>query len=183
LCRAGLEELNNERRPYGPHRERYANDANDATDGSPAMMPEEGTRERARQAWRDIHEALYYAADVTKCAQYADYGTLRARRSDICGDLDALRCMEQGGFMPGEAARRYARLHADFTALMRPGDEADDNQGAETFVDAVGELETQIWALVPVERLPVGMFASVDIGQSGRLRLVRRSRRAGDLVL
>ena len=147
------------------------------------MMPEEGTRERARQAWRDIHEALYYAADTTKCAQYADYGTLRARRGDICGDLDALRCMEQGGFLPGEAARRYARLHADFTALMRQGDEAGNDPSTEPFMAEVHELEAQIWALVPVERLPVGMFASIDIGQSGRLRLVRRSRRAGDLVM
>jgi hypothetical protein len=147
------------------------------------MMPEGGTRERTRQAWRDIHEALYYAADATKCAQYADYGSLRARRGDICGDLDALRCMEQGGFLPGEAARHYARLHADFTVLMRPGDDTGNDPVAEGFMAAVHELEAQIWTLVPVERLPVGMFASVDVGQSGRLRLVRRSRRAGDLVL
>lgn len=145
-------------------------------------MPEEATRERARQAWRDIHEALYYAADATRCAQYTDFSTLRARRGDICGDLDALRCMEQGGVLPGDAVRRYARQHADFTALMRPVGEVNQEEIA-AFIAVVQELEAQIWLLVPVERLPVGMFASVDIGQSGRLRLVRRSHRAGDLVL
>lgn len=145
------------------------------------MIFEDGTGERARQAWRDIHEALYHAADATRCAQYADDSSMRARRGDIGGDLGALRCMEQGGFLPGETARHYARLHADFTALMRPASGADPPETA-AFIAAVQELEAQVWLLVPVERLPVGMFAPVDIGKSGRIRLVRRSRRAGDLV-
>ena len=36
------------------------------------MSSGEGMRERARQAWRDIHEALYYAADATRCQQRWD---------------------------------------------------------------------------------------------------------------
>jgi hypothetical protein len=136
-----------------------------------------------RRAWRDIHEALYYAANVTKCAQYEDYGALRARRGDICGDLDALRCMEQGGFLPGDAAKRYERLHADFTALMRLGDDEAVNSRAEGFIAAAGEMETQLWTLVPVEQLPVEMFAPARAGASGRIHLVRRSRRTGDLEL
>lgn len=150
---------------------------------TPTVLPGEGLTERARRAWRDIHEALYYAADATKCAQYADYGTLRARRGDICGDLDALRCIEQGGLLPGDAARRYERLHADFTALMRLGDDEADNARGEDFIAAVGEMETQLWTLVPVEQLPVEMFAPVRVGTSGRIHLVRRSRRTGDLVM
>jgi hypothetical protein len=139
-------------------------------------------RARVGQAWRAIHAALHHAAEATGCARYAACGTLRARRGDIGGDLDARRCLERGGFLPGAAAVRHARLHAEFAALMRPAGEAD-RPDMEAFIAAVQELETHIWALVPVERLPVGMFASVDVGQPGRLRLARRSRRAGDLVL
>jgi hypothetical protein len=146
-------------------------------------LPGEVLSERVRRSWRDIHEALYYAADATKCAQFEHYGLLPARRGDICGDLDALRCMEQGGFLPGDAARRYERLHADFTALMRLGDGEGIETRAAGFIDAAGEMETQIWALVPVEQLPVEMFAPVRVGTSGRIHLVRRSRRSGDLVM
>jgi hypothetical protein len=150
---------------------------------NPAVLPGEGLNERVRRSWRDIHEALYYAADATRCAQYRDCGPLRARRGDICGDLDALRCMEQGGFLPGDAARCYEQLHAAFTALMRlEADEASQASG-EAFIAAVGEMETQLWILVPVEQLPVEMFAPVRIDPSGRIHLVRRSRRTGDLVL
>lgn len=150
---------------------------------NPPVLPKEGLPERVRRAWRDIHEALYYAAEVTKCAQYADYGPLRARRGDICGDLDALRCMEQGGFLPSDAARRYERLHADFTALMRLGNGAGLETRAEAFVSAAGEMESQLWILVPVEQLPVEMFAPVRVGTTGRIHLVRRSRRSGELVV
>ena len=70
------------------------------------MMPTEAAREPIRQAWRDIHEAVYYAANATRCAQFADFADLRARRSDIEGDLDALRCMRRGGWLAGGQVRR-----------------------------------------------------------------------------
>jgi hypothetical protein len=149
----------------------------------PEASADQAMRERIRRAWRDIHEALYYAANATRCDQYTDHGTLRARRGDICGDLDALRCMEQGGHLPVDTARRYERMHADFSALMRLRDGDAVNAEVEEFIAAVGELETQFWTLVPVEQLPVEMFASLRVGASGRIRLVRRSRRAGDFVI
>ena len=152
-------------------------------EGSLALLPGVGTRERVRQAWRDIHEAVYYAANATRCAQFADFADLRARRGDMGGDLDALRCMQQGGQLVGDAARCYEHLHADFTALMRRGDDAGVDAATEAFTAAVHELEVQLWALVPVEQLPVGMFAPVNVGTSGQLRLVRRYRRAGDFAL
>ena len=49
------------------------------------MLPREEAREPLRQAWRDIHEAVYYAANATKCAQYTEVADLRARRGDISG--------------------------------------------------------------------------------------------------
>jgi hypothetical protein len=140
-------------------------------------------RERARREWRAIHEAVHYASNATRCVQYTDFADLRARRGDIRGDLDALRCMQQNGQLVGDAARRYEQLHAEFTTLMRQ----DGDLGAETaidgFVAALNALEEQLWALVPAEQLPVGMFTPVNIGTSDRIRLVRRKHRSGELAL
>lgn len=139
--------------------------------------------ERARRAWRDIHEAVHYAANATRCVQYTDFADLRARRGDLCGDLDALRCMQQGGKLTGDAARRYEHLHADFTAFMSQDGDPEDEAALDGFVAAVHDLEEQLWAIVPSEQLPVGMFAPVSIGTSDQIRLVRRRHRTGELAL
>lgn len=143
------------------------------------MLPREESREPIRQAWRDIHEAVYYAANATKCAQFTEVADLRARRGDISGDLDALRCMQRLGRLVSNEARRYEDLHEHFTVLMRPGADAPADGEVAGFVGAVQELETQLWALVPLEQLPAGMFAPTNDTERGRLRLVRRSRRSG----
>lgn len=145
------------------------------------MISDDGSRERIRQAWRDIHEAVYYAANATRCAQYTDYADLRARRGDLSGDLDALRCMQQGGQLTGDEARRYERLHLDFTALMRQEDSVVA-AAVEEFTAEVQALEAVFWALVPVEQLPGGMFAPSGDSTAGQFHLVRRSRRAGDFA-
>ena len=146
------------------------------------MMPTEAAREPIRQAWRDIHEAVYYAANATRCAQFTDVADLRARRSDISGDLDALRCMQRAGRLTGDQVQRYERLHEGFTALMRPGIDAPATNVVAGFVLAVQELEAQLWALVPTEQLPAGMFTPSHDAERGKLHLVRRSRRAGDFA-
>lgn len=153
-----------------------------ADEGRPAGQSWAAGRERARRAWRDIHEAVHHASDATGCAQYAVFADLRARRGDVLGDLDALQCMQQNGQLTDDAARRYERLHADFTALMRQGDQPEPGAAIEGFIAAVQDLEEQLWALVPAERLPAGMFAPVNVGTSGQVRLVRRLRRTGELA-
>lgn len=145
------------------------------------MMSDDGSRERIRQAWRDIHESVYYAANATRCAQFTDFADLRARRGDIDGDLDALRCMQQGGQLTGDEARRYERLHTAFTALMRQEDSVVA-AAVEEFTAEVQALEAVFWALVPVEQLPGGMFAPNGESAPGQFQLVRRSRRAGDFA-
>jgi hypothetical protein len=146
------------------------------------MLPDDGARARIRQAWRDIHEAVSYAANATRCAQYTDFADHRARRGDLSGDLDALRCMQQGGQLTSDEARRYERLHTAFGILMREEDSVVA-AAVDEFMDAVHALEATFWALVPVEQLPGGMFAPSADGTTGQLRLIRRSRRAGDFVL
>ena len=143
------------------------------------MMPTEAAREPIRQAWRDIHEALYYAANATRCAQFTDFADLHARRSDIEGDLDALRCMQQGGRLTGDQVRRYERLHEGFTTLMRQEIGVLSADAVAGFVLAVQALEEQLWALVPTAHLPAGMFAPSHDAERGRLHLVRRDRRTG----
>ncbi len=145
------------------------------------MPPVDGSRERIRQAWRDIHEAVYYAANATRCAQYTDFADLRARRSDLSGDLDALRCMQQGGKLTGDEARRYERLHTAFTILMHEEEDVVA-AAAEEFATAVHDLEAVFWALVPAEQLPGGMFAPSGESTAGQFHLVRRSRRSGDFT-
>ena len=145
------------------------------------MIPDDGSRERIRQAWRDIHESVYYAANATRCAQYTDFADLRARRGDISGDLDTLRCMQQGGQLTGDEARRYERLYEAFTILMREEDSVVTD-AVEEFTAAVHELEAVFWALVPAEQLPGGMFVPSAESTTGQFQLVRRSRRAGDFA-
>ena len=79
----------------------------------------------------------------------------------------------------GDEAHRYVGLHERFSALMRPGGGVPAADAVTGFVVAVQELETQLWALVPIEQLPGGMFAPTHDAERGKLRLVRRSRRSG----
>ncbi len=146
------------------------------------MIAGDATRERVRQVWRDIHEAVYYAANVTGCAQYTDIADLRARRSDLGGDLDALRCIERGGRLVSADVQQYERLHADFTDLMRWAGDEPSPKAVEQFTTEVYGLETRVWAIVPTEHLPSGMIAQVVDDSNGKARTVRRVRRTGKLL-
>ena len=140
-------------------------------------------RERVSRAWRDLHEAVYRAADATGCAQYIQIGDIQARQNSAAADIESLRCMRTAGRITGDEVARYRNLGAIYSTLMsapigRPDTEpaADD---ARAFADEAGDLETAIWAVVPDEALPGSMWARVVDPVSGIGRLVRRLRLGG----
>lgn len=138
-------------------------------------------RERVSQAWRDLHEAVYYAADATGCAQFIQFADLQSRRGDSAADLESLRCMHKAGRLTGDEVLRYQRLSATHDAIMRtPMGRPDTEPEAATvrsFVAEAGDVETQVWRLVPDTGLPGGMRETIIDPQDGHARVMRRGRR------
>ena len=50
----------------------------------------ETARDRIGEAWRDLHESVYYAADATGCAQFIKFADLRARSGNADADIESL---------------------------------------------------------------------------------------------
>ena len=141
-------------------------------------------RERVSQAWRDLHEAVYYAADATGCAQFIQFADLQGRRGDAAADLESLRCMHKAGRLTGDEVLRYQRLSATHDAIMRaPMGWPDTEPEAATvlsFAAEAGDIEAQIWRLVPDAGLPGDMRETIIDPQDGRARVTRRGRRRDD---
>ena len=140
-------------------------------------------RERLRQAWRDVHEAVYYAANAAGCAQFVQVADHQARRGDAAADIEVLRCIQRLGRLTGDEAQGYRSLHATYTLLMRSVGGALATDEAECFIREAHALEARVWSVVPAEQLPGGMFTTTDDPASGQLRLARRVRRGGELAL
>jgi hypothetical protein len=141
-------------------------------------------RERVSRAWRDLHEAVYHAADATGCAQYIQLGNIQARQNSAAADIESLRCMRSAGKITGSEVARYRKLSANYSTLMfvpigHP-DTEPEAEDAQAFASEAGELEATIWEVVPDEALPGGMRDAVVDPETGVIRMVRRSRRGAD---
>ncbi len=136
-------------------------------------------RDRLGEAWRDLHEAVYYAADATGCAQFIQFADLRARRGNAAADIESLQCIQKTGGLTGGEVRQYERLDADHTRLIQAaiGDVPDAH--VDRFVSATQELEQRIWRVIPDDKLPGSMFTRVNDPTSGQAHLVRKNRRGG----
>jgi len=134
-------------------------------------------RERVSQAWRDLHESVYYAADITGCAQFIQFADHQARRSDVAADIESLRCIYKAGHLSGDEVLQYQRLHAHYIDLVRAADGGFPQDIINQFVEAAQELEARIWQVVPNEKLPSGMVTKSTDPQTGELGMIRKSRR------
>ena len=135
-------------------------------------------RERVSQAWRDLHESVYYAADITGCAQFIQFADHQARRSDAAADIEVLRCIYKAGRLTGDEVLQYQHLHAHYIDLVRAADGSFPTDVINQFVEAAQELEERIWQVVPNEKLPSGMVTRSTDPQTGQLGTIRKSRRS-----
>lgn len=136
-------------------------------------------RDRLSEAGRDLHEAVYYAADATGCAQYIWVDELQARRGDAAADIESLRCIRKAGRLVGEEERQYRRLHTEHVRLVREANDDASGDSVGRFVDAARELEVRIWQIVPDNALPSGMLARIGGLTDGHQYLIRKDRRSG----
>lgn len=139
--------------------------------------------DRIGDAWRDLHEAVYYAADATGCAQFIQFADLRARRGNAAADIESLQCMQKMGRLASVEVLQYQRLHADHTRLIQEGNGALPDTLVDRFVSAAQELEERIWRVVPDDKLPDSMLTRVNDPASGQAHLVRKDRRGGSFPL
>ncbi len=139
-------------------------------------------RDRLSEAWRDLHEAVYYAADATGCAQFLWFGDLQARRGDAAADIESLRCIRKAGRLVGEEELRYQRLYAEHTRLIREANDSisgDSGDSMERFIAAARELEVRIWQIVPDNALPSGMLTRIGSLTGEQHSFARKDRRGG----
>jgi hypothetical protein len=136
-------------------------------------------RERIGEAWRDLHEAVYYAADATGCAQFISFADLQSRRGDPDADIASLHCIQKTGRLASTEVQQYQRLHLEHTRLIRAANSDWTEESVGQFLAAAQALEARIWRVVPDERLPSGMLAQVNSPTGEGAYLVRKDRRGG----